>query len=191
MGVKKKHEHESGFFEDHMLNESAKTSRNPQKDWSNYKNSSARNHGTQHQHQHQPHQQQQQMNGGESNYVGKSLDQIVSDYARGVPSVDNHNNFSGYSGSKHTSNDTVRTSSRRGKDDHSSHYHTTHERENHKGKHSSNSNSRGRGHRNQHGDSAQQQAPPDQEVYLISDEEEGVDPKSNAHKQNANDGKWT
>lgn len=81
MGVKKKHEHESGFFEENLISESAKSSRS---EWmSTYRN--------QQQHRNTP--TTQQINGTESNHSHHSNKPMeLHDVSRGNK---NYNNYLG------------------------------------------------------------------------------------------------
>lgn len=73
MGVKKKHEHESGFFEENLLSEPTKSNRNLQNDWihhNHYRNQSPRNiPGT-------------QQTNGEPNYLSRPMELL--DISRGI-----------------------------------------------------------------------------------------------------------
>lgn len=63
MGVKKKHEHESGFFEENLLGEPAKSNRNLPNDWlQTYRNQSSRN------------IQATQQTNGDTNYLNKPME---------------------------------------------------------------------------------------------------------------------
>lgn len=72
MGVKKKHEHESGFFEENLLSEPTKSNRNLQNDWihNHYRNQSPRNIPA------------TQQTNGESNYLSKPTELL--DISRGI-----------------------------------------------------------------------------------------------------------
>lgn len=178
MGVKKKHEHESSFCEEHMMAEPTRTHGNHHNEWHSYKSQTSRSIAS-----------TQQIN-GETDFMGKSLDLIVGDYPCGVGATDHRNNYSSYSGSKHS------TSSKRYKDDNFVNFHM-YNRENmrtstdKKGKHSSGNNNHNQGFRIQHGeisDSVQQKG--NNDAIVISDEDDDDDLQSKyTHKHNINDGK--
>lgn len=177
MGVKKKHDHESGFCEENMMAEPTKTRGNQHNEWNSYKSQTSRSTAS-----------TQQIN-SESEFMDKSLDLIVGDYARGVSATDHRNTYSSYSGSKHS------TSSKRYKDDHFGNFHM-HDRENMRvstdknGKHSSGNNNHNRGFRIQHrekSDSTQQTE--NNDAIVISDEDDDDLHSKYTLKHNSNDGK--
>lgn len=178
MGVKKKHEHESGFREEHMMAEPTRTRGNQHNEWHSYKSQTTRSITS-----------TQQIN-NEADFMGKSLDLIVGDYTRGVGSTEHRNNYSSYSGSKHS------TSSKRYKDDNYEHFHM-YDRENmkdkssdKKGKHSSGNSNYNRGFRIQQGkisDSVQQTG--NNDAIVISDEDDDELQSKYTHKHNLNEGK--
>lgn len=78
MGVKKKHDHESGFFEENLLNEPNKSNRNLQNDWvPHYRNQSPRSIPT------------AQQTNGESNYLNKPMELL--EISRGINNTNNKN----------------------------------------------------------------------------------------------------
>lgn len=177
MGVKKKHENESGFCEENMIAEQTRTRGNQHNEWHSYKNQTSRSIAS-----------TQQIN-GETNFMGRSLDLIVGDYSRVVGASDHRNNYSSYSGSKHS------TSSKRYKDDNFGNFHL-YERENmrvstdKKGKHSSDNNNHNRGFRIQHGENSDSvQQTENNDAIVISDEDDDDLHSEHAHKHNINYGK--
>lgn len=81
MGVKKKHEHESNFFEENLLGEPAKTNRNLPSDWLQpYRNQTSHSIPT-----------QQQIN-GDTNYLNKPMELL--DISHGINT--NNKNYSNY-----------------------------------------------------------------------------------------------
>lgn len=108
MGVKKKHE--SGFFEDNLINEPSKTNRHQQNNWYPFKSPSSRNIASAH-----------QVN-GETNYQNKSMDLL--DLTRGYEN-DNRNN---YSDLKHSSANHYK--SVKEENCHNQNHHSMYEREN-------------------------------------------------------------
>lgn len=179
MGVKKKHEHESGFCDEHIMTEPSRTRGNQHTEWHSYKNQTARSLAS------------SQQKNGEADFMGKSLDLIVGDYTRGVGATDHRNNYSGYSGSKHS------TSSKRYKDDNFGNFHM-YDCENSKrastdkkGKHSSGNNNHTRGFRIQHGkiqtDSVRQTG--NNDAIVISDEDDDDLHSKYTYHHNLNDGK--
>lgn len=81
MGVKKKHEHESGFFEENMLSEPPKSNRNLTGDWlQSYRNQTSHSIPT-----------QQQIN-GDTNYLNKPIELL--DISHGINT--NNKSYSNY-----------------------------------------------------------------------------------------------
>lgn len=73
MGVKKKHEHESGFFEENLISEPTKSNRSLQNDWirhNHYRNQSPRNIPA------------TQQTNGESNYLNRPMELL--DMSHGI-----------------------------------------------------------------------------------------------------------
>lgn len=159
MGVKKKHEHENGYFDDSLLTESARSNRNPQNEWHHYKDQSTRITSAEH-----------QVN-GEANFA----------HSKAIGATnDNRNIYSGYGGSKHSVLSDSMAILKRNKDENTVGYDKMYERENlmgesKYGKHSSNRSS-GRSHRGNHQSYQQKPAHSNNEVstpvVVISDEED-------------------
>lgn len=103
MGVKKKHDHESNFFEDNLISEPAKTNRNLPSDWlQSYRNQTSHT---------IPTQQQQQIN-GDTNYLNKPMELLDISHGINTNNKNYNNHLTVYDREKNMSSTTVESKSK-------------------------------------------------------------------------------